>query len=82
LKSQRLLGLEPGPLSTVRINEELLVTNSSGSGLENRDKQPWGPVALTTKHRLPVKVGINFAGLGSQLEGIFRLQTGGFYYLY
>jgi hypothetical protein len=30
-------GLERGPLSLVRTNEELLGRNSSGFGLENRD---------------------------------------------
>jgi hypothetical protein len=32
-----VLGLEQGPSSLVRINEELLDRESSGSGLENRD---------------------------------------------
>jgi hypothetical protein len=31
------VGLERGPLSLVRIIEELLEWKSSGSGLENRD---------------------------------------------
>jgi hypothetical protein len=31
------VGLERGPLSLVRILEELLERKSSGSGLENRD---------------------------------------------
>jgi hypothetical protein len=31
------MGLEKGPLSLVRIIEELLERISSGSGLENRD---------------------------------------------
>jgi hypothetical protein len=31
------MGLERGPLSIVRINEKLLETKNSGSGLENRD---------------------------------------------
>jgi hypothetical protein len=32
-----VVGLERGPLSLVRINEELLERKSSGSGLENQD---------------------------------------------
>jgi hypothetical protein len=32
-----VVGLERGPLSLVRIIEELLESKSSGSGLENRD---------------------------------------------
>jgi hypothetical protein len=35
LGSQMAVGLERGPLSLVRINEELLERKSSGSGLEN-----------------------------------------------
>jgi hypothetical protein len=32
-----VVGLKRGPLSLVRINEELLELKNSGSGLENRD---------------------------------------------
>jgi hypothetical protein len=31
------VGLDRGPLSLIRITEELAVRNSTGSGLENRD---------------------------------------------
>jgi hypothetical protein len=54
-------GLELGPLSLVRTIEELLEWESSGSGLENRDKLPWEFVVLTTQHTLPTKFGTNFA---------------------
>jgi hypothetical protein len=36
------VGLKQGPLSLMRINEELLEIKSSGSCLENWDLWPWG----------------------------------------
>jgi hypothetical protein len=38
------VGLERGPLSLVRITEELLEWNNSGSGLENREYGRWDPL--------------------------------------
>jgi hypothetical protein len=34
------VGLEPGPLTLMRIIEELIERNSTGSGIENRGGRP------------------------------------------
>jgi hypothetical protein len=56
------VGLERGPLSLVRIIEELLEWKSGGSGSRKPRLLPWGSIALTTRHPLSAKVGTNFSG--------------------
>jgi hypothetical protein len=54
------VGLERGPLSLVRIIEELFQGNSD-CGLENRNERPWRFVALTMRRPLSAKIDINFS---------------------
>jgi hypothetical protein len=55
------VGLERGPLSLVRITEELLEWKSSGFGLENRINGRRDPLRWPRDTLYPQKVGTNFA---------------------
>jgi hypothetical protein len=46
----------------------------AASGLENRDQQPWGYVALTTRHLYPQKLALTSPKCGGCSVGIVRLR--------
>jgi hypothetical protein len=62
--------LERGPLSLVRIIEELLEWKSSGSGQENRINGRGDPLRWPRDTLYPQKVGTNFADSGGRSIGI------------
>jgi hypothetical protein len=55
------VGLERGPLSLVRVTEELLEWKSSGSGQENRINGRGNPLRWPRDTLYPQKIGTNFA---------------------
>jgi hypothetical protein len=70
-----VVGLERGPLSLVSTTEQLLETNGSGSGLENRDygrrdSSRWPPGIL-----YPQKLALTLLTPGFRSVGIVRSQT-------
>jgi hypothetical protein len=72
------VGLKQGSLSLVRIFEELFRWKSSCSGLQYRDYRPWVFIALTTRHQLRTKIGINSPTSGRGTAGGVRSWTGSY----
>jgi hypothetical protein len=61
IQCKLVVGLDRGPLNLMRTTEELLVRNSSGSSLANREYGHRGSDALTMQHPLSIIVGTYFA---------------------
>jgi hypothetical protein len=61
------MDLERGPLSLVRITEELLEWKSSGSGSRKLRLTAVGSVPLTAQHILSAKDGTNFSDMRRSL---------------
>jgi hypothetical protein len=59
--SEKVVGVERGPLSLLSTIEELLERNSCGSGLENRDYGRKESAVLLRDTPLTANVGTNFA---------------------
>jgi hypothetical protein len=70
-----IVGLEPGPLSLVRIIEELLGWKSSGSGLENRINDRRGPLRWPRDTLYPQNLALTSPTSGGRSADIVRLRT-------
>jgi hypothetical protein len=73
----KVVGLERGPLSLVRIIEELLEWKSSGSGQENRINGPWDPLRWPRDTLYPRMLALTSPTSGGHLIGIVHLRTEG-----
>jgi hypothetical protein len=72
-----VVGLERGPLSLVRIIEELLEWKSSGSGLENRINGRRDPLRWLRETLYPRKLALTSPTSGGRSVGIVRLRAKG-----
>jgi hypothetical protein len=70
-----VVGLERGPLSLVRITEELFGRNSSGSGLENQEYGRGDPLRWPRNTLYPQKLPLTSPISGGHSVGIVRLRT-------
>jgi hypothetical protein len=70
-----VVGLEWGPLSLVRITEELLEWKSSGSGIENREYGRGDPLRWPRGTLYPQKLTLSSPTSGSCSVGIVRLRA-------
>jgi hypothetical protein len=71
------VGLERGPLSLVRIIEELLEWKSSGSGQGNRINGKGDPLCWPRDTFYPQKLALTSPTSGVRSVGIVRLRTKG-----
>jgi hypothetical protein len=69
------VGLERGPLSLVRITEELLEWKSSGSGQENRINGREDVLRWPRDTLYPQKLALTSPTSGGRSVGIVRLRT-------
>jgi hypothetical protein len=69
------VSLERGPLSLVRITEELLEWKSSGFGLENREYGRGDPLRWPRDTVYQPKLALTSPISGGRSVGIFRLRT-------
>jgi hypothetical protein len=72
-----VVGLQRGPLSLVRIIEELLEGKSSGSGLENWINGRRDPLCWPRDTLYPQKLAITSPTSGGRSVGIVLLRTKG-----
>jgi hypothetical protein len=70
-----VVGLERCPLSLVSTIEELLGSNSSGSGLENREYGRGDPLRCPRDTLYPQKLALTSPTSGGRSVGIVRLRT-------
>jgi hypothetical protein len=69
------VGLERGPLSLVRIIEELLKWKSSGSGQEKRINDRGDPLRWPRDTLYPQRLALTWPTSGGRSVGIVRVRT-------